>query len=66
MSTIDKIALIVTVTISFILVTIVLGPFITGRVLSDDKAQIIGNLISAFMAIIGMYVGAKLKAGGDK
>jgi hypothetical protein len=56
--------LIVTLVISAILLTIIIGPLITGRVLSDAKAQIVGNLISAFMTIIGMYVGAKLKSGG--
>lgn len=47
------------------LLFIVISPAFTGRVLSDEKAQMVSNLIAGFMTIVGMYVGAKLK-GGDK
>lgn len=63
MKTLDYIAIIVTFTVALILLSTVLGPIITGRALSDEKAQLVSNLISSFIAIIGMYVGAKLRTG---
>ena len=65
MRTLDYIALMVTGTVSLMLLFIVISPAFTGRVLSDEKAQMVSNLIAGFMTIVGMYVGAKLK-GGDK
>ena len=65
MNTLDKIALMVTGTVCLILLVIVVSPIFTGRVLSNEKAQMVSGLISSSVAIIGMYVGAKLKARGD-
>lgn len=65
MKTLDYIALIVTSSISFMLLFIVISPVLTGRVLSENKAQLVSSLIAGFMTIVGMYIGAKLK-GGDK
>jgi len=64
--TLDKIALVVTVTVSIILLVIIVSPVFTGRTLSNEKAQMVSGLISSFIAIIGMYVGAKLKSGEPK
>ncbi len=65
MKPIDKIALIITATTAAILLLITVGPLVTGKVLSEDKAHIVGNLISSFIAILSMYVGAQMKAAGD-
>jgi hypothetical protein len=62
----DKIALIIAATAAIILVMISLGPMVTGVPLTDAKAQIVGNLISSFIAILSMYVGAQLKARADE
>ena len=66
MNTLDKIAVMVTATICIILLVIIVSPVFTGRVLSNEKAQMVSGLISSSIAIIGMYVGAKLKSGVDK
>ena len=66
MKTLDYIALIVTSSISFMLLFIVISPVLTGRILSESKAQLVSSLIAGFMTIVGMYVGAKLKGGGEK
>ena len=66
MKTLDYIALIVTCTVSLILLFIVVSPAITGNTLSDSKAQLVHNLISSYMTLAAMYVGAKLKSKIDK
>ena len=62
---IDKIALIITVTTAVILLSVTLSPMVTGRPISEDKARIVGNLVSSFIAILSMYVGSRLKPRGE-
>lgn len=65
MRTIDKIALIITATTAAILLMITIGPLVTGKPLSEEKAGIVGNLISSFIAILSMYVGSQMKVGAE-
>jgi hypothetical protein len=60
MKPVDKIVFLVAATISAMFVVIMITPLVTDRPLSSDKAQIVGNLISSLIAILSLYVGAKL------
>ena len=65
MKPLDKIALIITVTTAAILLLTVVSPLLTGRAITDTKARMIAGLISSFVAILSMYVGAQLKARSE-
>ncbi len=62
MKTIDVIALIVTATTALILLVAVVSPLITGVPLSDGKASMVAGLVTSFMAILSIYVGAAMKS----
>ena len=60
MKPVDVIALILASTIAFILVVVILSPLITGNQFSIEKAHIVEKLIMALMAMLALYIGAKL------
>ena len=57
----DIIALILVLTVAITLVASVARPTITGDKISPDSAVIIGRLLSAMLALIGVYLGNKMK-----
>ena len=63
MKTVDIVAITLTFAVALILISTVLGNAITGRELSEEKAQLVGNLVSSCIAIVSMYVGSKMKGG---
>ena len=62
---VDIIAIIATLSVSFILVATVVGTIVRGEPLTDEKAKIVGTLVSSFIAIVSMYVGSRIKGGSD-
>lgn len=60
----DLIAIIIAIAISIILVAVVLIPLVLDYELSDKKAEIIGGLITSFIAILSIYIGSKIRKNG--
>lgn len=60
-NSLDRIALIITITVAIILLTVTISPMITGRPLTQEKAELLAELVGAFIVILGMFVGARLK-----
>ena len=58
---VDIIVLILAVTIAFTLMAVVLISVISGERLSPAGVTIIGRLMSAIIALVGVYIGNKMK-----
>lgn len=61
MKPIDAIALIITLTVSTILVVATLSPLFTGTPLSEARARLVVGVLTTFLAILGTYVGSRMK-----
>lgn len=64
-SAVDVIAVIIagTLGLSFVITTAV--PIILGVPISDARSRSLGTLASSFVAVLAVYVGAKVKWPGD-
>ena len=63
---IDIVAMLLTVTLCFILSLSAMSPLITGNPLSDTKAKMLVGLVSSVVSIVSMYIGATLQKRKDK
>lgn len=59
----DLIALIITITICLILLTVVGRSTIVGDPLEPGGREIVGKLMYALITLLGVYVGNKIKKG---
>ena len=57
----DIIVLILTATIAIVLIAVVLKSAITGDKISPENAEIVGKLLYAIVALIGVYLGNNMK-----
>ena len=60
MKPVDLVILILTSTIAIILVSIVFVSLVTGEKMSEQGVKIIGDIMIALVALIGLYLGSKL------
>ena len=60
MKPVDKVVIILTVTIAVILLVVIVGATVRGEPLTETGSKIIGNMSLAMIAIISLYVGSKL------
>ena len=65
MKSVDIIVLILTICVCMVVIGPAINTAITGESISADKAKIMSGLIVSIIAIISIYVGAKLR-GGDE
>lgn len=64
MKPVDWIVLIVTIPISVVILVVAIVPAITGKEISETKAELFSDMIKQIIAIVLVYVGYKLR--GDK
>jgi len=55
----DVILLIITSTVCAILLLTIVSPLITGRVMPEEKARLISNMVLSLVAIIAYRLGQK-------
>jgi len=54
----------ITATVCLILILVAMNPLITGKSLSDSKAEMMVGLVITLIAIISMYIGRR--GGGSR
>jgi len=59
MKPVDKIIIMITATVCLILILAAINPLITGKSLSDSKAEIMAGIVISLVAIISMYIGRR-------
>ena len=66
MKTVDYIVLILVVHVSLVVIMSTLVPVFTGKIISENKAALLAELLDQFMAVIFFYVGYKLREREEK
>jgi len=56
---VETIMIMITATVCLILILVALNPWITGKSLSDAKAEMMVGILIALIAIISMYIGRR-------
>jgi len=59
MNSVEKIILMITATVCLILTLVAINPLLTGKPLSDSKAEMMVGILVALIAIISMYIGRR-------
>jgi hypothetical protein len=60
----DRIVLMITATICIVVVTATIGPLITGTPATQEKADLLANLVSSLIAIVSFSLGRDSKKEG--
>ena len=65
MKPVDYVILILTVPVAILIIVAAVSPVFTGRILSEPKAQLMGELVKSVIAVVLVYVGFKLRGSDD-
>jgi len=59
MKSVEKLLIMITATVCFILILAAITPLVTGKPLTDTKAKMLVGVIGSLVAIISMYIGRR-------
>ena len=61
---IEVVAVIIAAGLVAVFLITAIAPMILGQPFSDTRSKTIGNLANAFVAVLAVYVGAKVRSSG--
>ncbi len=65
MKPVDIVVVSLTVAVCSILTGVMINAFLSGREISPEASEIVGGLVGSIIAIISLYVGARINGKDD-